>query len=68
MRTCVRVSSGYRFESAQREQCWYSKAPSVVEHSGPFPEISHRFLLLCGREEVNGSESTPAEKEGTMDP
>lgn len=46
----------------------YSKALSVVEHTGPFPEISHHSVLLCGREEVNGSESTPVEKERTMDP
>lgn len=46
----------------------YSKAPSVVEHSGPFPEISHRFVLLCGREEVNGNESTLVEKDNTIDP
>ena len=46
----------------------YGKAPSVVEHSGPFPDISHQSLLLCGREEVNGSESTTVEKESTMDP
>ncbi|KAA8594032.1 hypothetical protein FQN60_004866 [Etheostoma spectabile] len=30
----------------------YGKAPSVVEHSGPFPEISHHFGKLCGKEEL----------------
>lgn len=38
------------------------------QHSGPFPEISNGFVLLRGREEVNGSESTPVEMESTMDP
>lgn len=46
----------------------YSKGPSVFEHPGLFPEISHRSVLLCGREEVNGNESTPVEKENTIDP
>lgn len=50
------------------EAMLFCEAPSAVEHSGPFSEISHRFVLLCGVEEVNGSESTPVEKESTMDP
>lgn len=62
---CMPAYVPVRVLSGSKGTMLYGKALSVVEHSGPFLEI---FRVLCGREEVNGSESTPLEMESTMDP